>query len=28
VLLLVANVIVIAGFNRWLERRYRQVFEG
>ena len=27
-LLLVANVVVIAGFNRWLERRYSQVFDG
>ncbi|MGJ7562955.1 ABC transporter permease [Variovorax sp. GB1R11] len=27
ILLLIANVIVIAGFNRWLERRYAQVFE-
>jgi ABC-type spermidine/putrescine transport system, permease component I len=26
--LLVANIIVIVGFNRWVERRYRAVFEG
>ncbi len=28
ILLLIANIVVIAGFNRWLERRYSQVFDG
>nr|WP_232476553.1 MULTISPECIES: ABC transporter permease [unclassified Acidovorax] len=27
VLLLIANILVIVAFNRWLERRYRQVFD-
>lgn len=28
VILLVANIMVIAGCNRWVERRFRSVFEG
>lgn len=28
VILLVANIVVIAGCNRWVERRFRSVFEG
>ena len=28
VLLLIANVVVIVGCNRWVERRFRPIFEG
>ena len=28
VVLLVANIIIIVGCNRWIERRFKSVFEG